>query len=115
MGLFATWRRNRAAKAYARKLGPWLGRHFGSGGTYSPQQIRRGVDEIKLDSRYIVLAYGRFLDEENFEALLDSLPVKMAFYESRDLMDRFTPLSVKFDSKPDGNYRAYHGAPPQGD
>jgi hypothetical protein len=114
MGVFATWRRNRVAKVYARKLGPWLCQHFGSGGSYTPQQIKRGVDELNLNSRYIVLAYGRFLDEGKFEALLDSVPVKMAYIDARDLMDRFAPLSVKFDSKPDANYRAYQGDPPQG-
>lgn len=105
MGLFSRWRRDRAAKAYAKNLGSWLVKNFGGGDSYTPQQIKRGIREFDLDPRYVVFAYARFLDEEYFDALYDSLPFKLAYHEARDLMDHYTPVSRRFDSQPDHNYR----------
>ena len=80
----------RAAKQYARRLGPHLRRTYGLEGYYTPGQIRTGVDNLRLNAQYIALGYAAFLDEASFAAVASEMPVAVPFDEGRALVDRFS-------------------------
>lgn len=84
------WRKNRAAKQYARQLGPWLTRSYGRRKVYTVQQIRMAVQRLALPSKYVCLGYASFLSEDHYQALVPELPYQMPYGEARALVARFT-------------------------
>jgi hypothetical protein len=79
------------AKRYARELGPWLRKSYGSSAHYTEGQIRRGVGELRLKQRFIALGYAAFMDEADFEALQDKMPVRLSYEDARARFARFAP------------------------
>ena len=95
--MFNSWRKRRAAKRYAGKLGARLVRSFGASETYTPGQIDRGVRELKLDARYIAFGYAVFLDEETFNDLAPALPVTLRYEEARSIVRRYASGHFAFN------------------
>ena len=91
-GWIQTIRLRHAAKSYARKLPRFLAEGWGGSKTYTPGQIEVAVRELKLDPSYVVLGYAQFLAEEQFDTLLDRLPVQVSYSEARELFARFMPF-----------------------
>ena len=94
MGLLLALRKRQAAKRYARMLAPWLGHAFGMSEHYAAAQIRAAVDALRLERRYIGIAYAVFMPEEAYEALLNEMPIQFSRQEARDLFRRFSPLLI---------------------
>jgi hypothetical protein len=93
MNLFGLFRN--PAKRYARELGPWLRKSYGSSAHYTEGQIRRGVGELRLKQRFIALGYAAFMDEADFEALHDKMPVRLSYQDARAQFERFRPPPSK--------------------
>jgi hypothetical protein len=93
MGWLQQMRMRRAAKQYARRLGPHLRRTYGLSDNYTPGQIRNGIDKLRLDSTYVVLGYAAFLNEASFAALASDMPVVVPFEQGRALVERFSRSS----------------------
>jgi hypothetical protein len=91
MGLLGTWRRNRAAKRYARLLPDWLQRNYGASERYTLPQIAHGIAAQRLDPRFVVLALAAYQSEAEFEELRPQMPIAMEYAEARDLFERFVP------------------------
>jgi hypothetical protein len=107
MGWFRRMRMRRAAKQYARRLGPHLRRTYGLSDTYTPGQIRNGIDRLRLDSTYVVLGYAAFLDKDSFTTLASDMPVAVPFDQARALVERFSQSSFFATS----DFHAASGAP----
>jgi hypothetical protein len=75
MDLLRRWRLRRAAKQYARRLGPHLRRAYGAAEYYTAPQIRAAVPKLGLKSRYIVLGYAAFLSDEEFASRANEMPI----------------------------------------
>ena len=86
---------NNQAKRYARELGPWLRKSYGSSSHYTEGQIRRGVGELRLKQRFIALGYAAFMGEADFEALHDKMPVKLSYQDARVRFARFAPSNPR--------------------
>ncbi len=91
MGFLSAWRQRRAARAYATKLGPWLAHAFGATATYTPAQIRRAIEVLHLDARYVAFGYAAFLARKDFDALVSRLPVRLSYGQARALLLRHGP------------------------
>jgi hypothetical protein len=91
MDLLRRWRLRRAAKQYARRLGPHLRRAYGAAEYYTAPQIRAAVPKLGLKSRYIVLGYAAFLSDEEFASRANEMPIYIAYDEARELVARFQP------------------------
>src|SRR5438552_3650777 len=94
MGWFRQFRVHRAAKQYARKLGPQLARAYGPSEFYSPGQIRTAIAKLGLNPKYIALGYASFLPEDACAALAADMPLRITYREARALFDRFRPPSL---------------------
>jgi hypothetical protein len=79
MGFLSDWRQRRAARAYATKLGPWLAESFGAATTYTPAQIRRGIEVLNLDAQYVAFGYAAFLSRKDYDPLVSRLPVPLSY------------------------------------
>src|SRR5690349_4656132 len=114
MGLFRRFALRRAAKRYARDLGACLVRDFGASEQYTPRQIAAAVRKLRLDGRYIALAYAPFLSQQSFDDLAAEMPVAVSYAEARALYDAFRPASLDSASaNAETNiYIATGGAPP---
>jgi hypothetical protein len=102
MGFLSDWRQRRAARAYATKLGPWLAQCFGTAVTYAPAQIRRGIEVLHLDARYVAFGYAAFLARKDYDPLVSRLPVRLGYGQARALLLRHgpdAPLHALGDSK----------------
>lgn len=86
---------NNPAKRYARELGPWLQKSYGSSPHYTEGQIRRGVRELRLRERFIALGYAAFMDEEAYQAQRDEMPVGLSYQDARTQFERFRPTPSK--------------------
>jgi hypothetical protein len=91
MGVLSNWRRRRAAKAYAERLGPWLVRSFGPSSAYTAAQIRRGVEVLRLDPHYVAFGYAAFLSARDYDLLAARLPVRLTYGQARALLLRHGP------------------------
>ena len=89
MGWLRSWRTNRAAKDYGRRMGPWLQRSFGRSDRYAAGQIRATVTALKLDRDFIGLGFAAFLRQEEFEALRTEMTVPFGYDDARALFARF--------------------------
>jgi|SRR5712671_4227680 len=85
MGWLRSWRTNRAAKDYGRRMGPWLQRSFGRSDRYAAGQIRATVTALKLDRDFIGLGFAAFLRQEEFEALRTEMTVPFGYDDARAL------------------------------
>jgi hypothetical protein len=94
--LFRRFRLNRVAKRYATLLPPMLARSYGAsaGKRYTAAQVRTAVSKLKLDGRYIALAYAAFLAEDAFNSLRPEMPMPIAYQEALDLFRRHVPRRV---------------------
>jgi hypothetical protein len=97
--MLTRWQNRRAAKRYARALPLWLRRHYGGGDegreSYTLPQIRKGVSALKLDPKYIALAYAAYLPESEYNALNAELPRQIAFDEARALFVEYEPIKLQ--------------------
>ena len=94
MGWFLRWRMSRAAKQYARRLGPQLARAYGPSEFYSPAQIQGGVGKLGLDSRYIAIGYVGFLPQDDYARAVADAPIRIEYHEARDMFERFRPANM---------------------
>ena len=102
MGFLSDWRQRRAARAYATKLGSWLAEAFGAAATYTPAQIRRGIEMLHLDAEYVAFGYAAFLARKDYDPLASRLPIRLSYGQARALLLRFgpdTPLQVMADDR----------------
>jgi hypothetical protein len=89
MGRFRRFWLHRAAKQYARKLGPQLARAYGPSDHYSVPQIRAAVAKLGLNPKYIAFGYAGFLPEDTFAAMVADMPSRIPYQAAHDLFDRF--------------------------
>ncbi len=89
MGWLRSWRSNRAAKDYARRMRPWLQRSFGHSDRYTAGQVRAAVTALKLDRDFIGLGYATFLRQEEFEALRAEMRILFTYDDAHALFARF--------------------------
>jgi hypothetical protein len=111
MGWLRSWRTNRAAKDYARRMRPWLQRSFGHSDRYAAAQIRAAVTTLKLDRDFIGLGFATFLTKEEFDGLRTEMMVPFGYDDARALFARFVPtqlFSASADAAPENEY-ARHG------
>ena len=106
MRWFSSWRRRRAAKRYAQRLGPCLLKHFGNSPTYTRGQIERCVTEAGLSPRYIAFGFACFLEEADFGALARGLPIRIDYEEARRLVAHYRPYRGEFVAQTDMNAHA---------
>jgi hypothetical protein len=59
-------RRRRAARRYARLLGPRLRKDYGGGEHYTIGQIRTAARKLNLPERYLNIGYAAFMSEQSF-------------------------------------------------
>jgi hypothetical protein len=59
----------RAARCYARLLGPRLARDYGGSAQYTPAQIATAVNKLNLPSAYLCLGQAVFLSDEQFKRI----------------------------------------------
>jgi hypothetical protein len=107
--LFASYRLRRAAKQYARRLPKELARRYGTSERYTSDQIRRTVEHIGLDARFLVLGYAAFLGLPEFSVAAVHLDVNPGFEKARALFDRFR---LKHWNSADSKDVAYGGEGP---
>lgn len=71
MALFDRYRKRRAIKAFAKRLGPALSERFGHTPFYTADQIGDVVTSGKLrrHREYMIYAYCLFMSQSEFEAL----------------------------------------------
>jgi hypothetical protein len=97
--MFRKWQNRRAAKRYAKVLPAWLRRHYGGEDegreTYTVQQIRKAVSVLKLNPKYIALAYAAYLPEHDYEAVKGELPRQIDFLEARTLFVDYVPVKLQ--------------------
>ena len=94
MGWLHRLRLRRAAKRYARHLGPHLSRAYGLSEFYTPDQIRAAVAKTGLNPKFIVLGYASFSPEEGFAAVASGAPIYIPYQDARDLVQRFRPANL---------------------
>jgi len=114
MGLFSRFWVKRAAKRYARELGPCLRHDFGASEFYSSPQIQAAVTKLRLDRKYIALAYAPFLSEQAFAELANSMPVAVPYDDAKALFELFAPsMPTSASANPETNiYMLTKGVPP---
>ena len=83
MGWLRTWRINRAAKQYGRRLPQQLREGWGFSETYTAGQIKSAVKKLGLDGNFIALGYATFLPEEQFDSLRAEMPIPLSYVEAR--------------------------------
>ena len=91
MGWLGRWRLRRAAKRYARQLGPALSKAYGASEVYTPAQIRASAAKLALNLEFIVLGYAAFLSEDEYAFVAGSAPTYIPYDEARALVARFRP------------------------
>jgi Family of unknown function (DUF6559) len=106
MDLLRSWRMRRAAKQYARLLGPHLQHAYGAAEHYSAQQIATAAVRLGLDRDFIALGLAAFLPAEDFAAMAPQMPVFIPYDEARALVERFRPSDFRDDA---GYYESNRG------
>jgi hypothetical protein len=91
MGWLEALRRDLAAWRYGRRLTRVMIRSWGASETYTPAQIRAAVRKLRLDRRYIALAYATFLSPEGYEAERANMPVVLDYDDARERFWTWTP------------------------
>lgn len=72
-------------------LGPYLGKTYGHGGTYSAAQINVAVQRLGLPEKYICFGYAAFATKEIYQDLADTMPIFMPRHEALSLFDKYKP------------------------
>lgn len=95
----------RAARRYARLLGPRLLRDYGGGPHYTAAQIRTAAHKCRLPQRFLKIGYAAFLTEEDFQ-LVVAAPAQGEYSELRALFRRYAPAapSSGFEPVPENTY-----------
>ena len=87
------WLMQRAAKQYARRLGPHLTRAYGAAEHYTASQIRASVAKLGLNPKYITIGYAAYLPSDEYAAAA-SAPVSIPYGEARRFFERFRPTAL---------------------
>ena len=93
-GWLYRWRLRRAAKQYARRLGPQLQRAYGASEHYSAGQIRASVAKLGLKPKFIALGYAAYLPEQEYRTEAGSAPITIPYAVALDLFERYRPQSL---------------------
>jgi hypothetical protein len=110
MRWFRRLRMRRAAKRYARKLGPQLQRSYGTSERYTASQIRAAAAKLRLNGRFIALGYAAFLGADDYASIAPNTPIRLSYDEARELFDRFRPPALfSASSNPEPNNIALTG------
>jgi hypothetical protein len=89
MSLLKDWLKRGAAKRMAGPLASFLATSYGSSQTYTPAQIRTAFSKLKLNAKYIDVAYAQYLDFDEYNNLVAG---DQASYDAaRLLYERYTP------------------------
>jgi len=103
--MFDAWKLRRAARQFANRLPKELVRDYGVREFYTEPQIRNAIATAKLNFKYAVLGYARFLSREHFEAMRVALDVKLAYNDARELFVNAEPIILNSrQGKTDRNY-----------
>ena len=94
MGWLRRWQLRRAARQYARRLGPHLQRAYGAAEHYTAPQIRASVSKLGLNTQFTAIGYAAFLTEDTFASLGAEMPVYIPYDEARELVARFRPTHL---------------------
>jgi hypothetical protein len=107
MDWFAKWRLKRAAKHYAQRLPRRLRQGWGASKTYTQGQIDAAVRDLRLDPRYVLIAYAVFLLPEDLAAN-EAAFVMFTSEEAKGAFDSWRPVSTDWSSNDayDGGYAA---------
>jgi hypothetical protein len=68
-----------------------LASRYGASERYTPEQIRRVVQQTGLDARFLVLGYAAFLALPEFSTAASGLQVNPWFERARALFNQFLP------------------------
>jgi hypothetical protein len=88
---FQRFRLRRAAKRYARRLGPQLQRSYGAATFYTVTQLFAAMAKQRLDPDFVVIACAMFLDKEAFDEFAPKMPVQLPYEVARALYIRAAP------------------------
>ena len=101
----------RAAKQYARRLGPQLARAYGLSEFYSPAQIQAGVGKLALDRRFIAIGYGGFLVQDDYARAISNAPIVIEYPKAREMFERFRPANLfSASANPEASNFVHYGA-----
>jgi hypothetical protein len=73
--VFQSVRLRSAARRYAREVWPRLQKDYGSGETFTVEQVRAAARRARLPDRYLPIGYAAFLPEDAFQALAGLEPI----------------------------------------
>ncbi|MBO6521830.1 MAG: hypothetical protein JJ900_15690 [Rhodospirillales bacterium] len=83
--------KNRAAKKYASKLGPYLQKAYGASNTYTAKQINSAVQKLGLSMKYICFGYAAFTTAETYKKLSNDMLISMPRDEALSLFNKYKP------------------------
>ena len=92
--MLGKWFAKRAAKRYGAVLHPWLVKNYGDGAVYTPAQIRKGIEALKLKPKYAAIGYAAFLREQDYEKLRGDMPWSPPFKDARALFIEHQPVTL---------------------
>jgi hypothetical protein len=98
--MWGKWFAKRAARRYAATLHPWLIKNYGDGAVYTPAQIRKGIEALKLKPGYAALGYAAFLNEKDYESLRSGLRWSPPFTQARALFIEYQPVKLQSRHSP---------------
>ena len=107
MGWWRTILKHRAARQYAHRLPRALAEGWGGSKFYTRLQIETAVGSIRLDPRYIVLAYAAYLPEDQFEEAMASAPLWLPYPIARELFRSWLPRHSSFNPASEASSGAY--------
>lgn len=67
---------------------------YGSHQFYTIPQVTAGVVHQKLDSRYLFLAYARFLHQTDYDTLKPQFPLALSYDDARRLFIEYEPIQL---------------------
>ncbi|MFV1985344.1 MAG: DUF6559 family protein [Thiohalomonadales bacterium] len=70
MGLIEKYKNHRAIKQYLKKLGPLLKNRYGKSKFYTEGQVRKTVEEFKLNDQYIEYALAMYMQPDECDGVL---------------------------------------------
>src|SRR5690242_18429740 len=99
MRIVEGFRLRRAARRYARRLGPRLFRDYGSGPHYTAAQIRIAAHKCRLPALFLKIGYAAFLTEENFQSVVP-VPTWGEYDPLRALFRHYAPSAPSSGFEP---------------
>jgi len=91
MGWRRRWQMRRAAKRYARKLGPHLLKAYGAAEYYTLAQIGTAIVKLGLDTEFIVLGCAAHLSKEVFLSIAGQFPIYIPYEDAREIVADYGP------------------------